>query len=340
MPQSPVWDAGSPFRGLEVFDSEHGLIFFGRTTAIGEVLAQIRRCAERVNEELSRKELAENSGDKMGSVIESDAQPGTDGNSSAPATFLLVSGMSGVGKSSLIRAGVLPLFAKEGVIEGVNLWRHAIFRPSDATGDLLEGFVRTIADAAVVPELAAGGVTITDLVSEIRKNPTGLDIPIAGALAHAAAVAMKNKEADLRAQLDANRQQGRTNDVSRIERELKELRAGKACLLLIIDQLEEIFTVAKINEAPETRKQFISMLACLARTGRVWIIATMRSDFFARCAELPELMQLKQGEGHYDLLPPTKAEIGQIIRQPASAAGLRYETYTENGLEICLDEVI
>jgi len=45
----PVWSAGSPFRGLEVFDREHELIFFGRTKAIGEVIGQLRRRAQQVD---------------------------------------------------------------------------------------------------------------------------------------------------------------------------------------------------------------------------------------------------------------------------------------------------
>src|SRR6266851_4645730 len=101
---------------------------------------------------------------------------------------------------------------------------------------------------------------------------------------------MKEKEGKLREQLCDSQQRGRANDASRLERELKDLKPGNARLLLVVDQLEEIFTVQKINEAPEIRKRFLSVLASLARTGRVWIIATMRSDFFARCAELPELM--------------------------------------------------
>jgi hypothetical protein len=50
----------------------------------------------------------------------------------------------------------------------------------------------------------------------------------------------------------------------------------------------------------------------------------MRSEFFARCAELPDLVILKAGQGQLDLLPPTFAEIGQMIRYPARDAALRW----------------
>ena len=50
----------------------------------------------------------------------------------------------------------------------------------------------------------------------------------------------------------------------------------------------------------------------------------MRSDFFARCAEIPELVALKAGQGQLDLLPPTFAEIGQMIRYPARDAALHW----------------
>ena len=51
----------------------------------------------------------------------------------------------------------------------------------------------------------------------------------------------------------------------------------------------------------------------------------MRSDLYPRLTDLPILMSLKEGDGQFDLLPPTMREIGQIIRLPAAAAGLRFE---------------
>ncbi len=85
-PRFRVWTAGSPFRGLETFDFDHSPIFFGRTKATSEVLDALRAQA-------------------------SQGRP-----------FVLVLGMSGCGKSSLVRAGVLPLLTQPGVIEGVGLW--------------------------------------------------------------------------------------------------------------------------------------------------------------------------------------------------------------------------
>ena len=81
----------------------------------------------------------------------------------------------------------------------------------------------------------------------------------------------------------------------------------------------------------------VRLLAAFAGSGLVWVIATIRSDFFHRCGEIPGFSALKDGLGSYELLPPTGPEIAQIIREPARAAGLRYEETADRGR---LDDVL
>ncbi|WP_297421905.1 hypothetical protein [Clostridium sp.] len=103
-----TWNKGSPFRGLEYFNEEYSKVFYGRTRDIGEI---------------KEKFLYQ---DAIGNP------------------FLLVLGMSGCGKSSLARAGVLPLITELGVIEGVDLWEKAIFTPSESPKDLIHGLLKSL----------------------------------------------------------------------------------------------------------------------------------------------------------------------------------------------------
>jgi hypothetical protein len=98
--------------------------------------------------------------------------------------------------------------------------------------------------------------------------------------------------------------------------------------VLVIDQLEEIFSDASVT--PGQRQAYVRLLLTLARSGLVWIIATLRSDYYQRCAELPDLMALKK-DGTYDLAPPSPAELQQIITRPAAMAGLRFELQPQRG---------
>jgi len=99
---------------------------------------------------------------------------------------------------------------------------------------------------------------------------------------------------------------------------------------LVIDQLEELFTTSAISVAD--RQLFIRLIGNLARSGAVWIIATLRADFWHRAAEIPELVALAQGIGRLDVSPPSPAELAEMIRKPAQAAGLGFEVHAETGL--------
>jgi hypothetical protein len=260
------WHKGSPYRGLQAFDEEYAPVFFGRTRATGEVRDALARQAA---------------------------------NGRA---FVLVFGMSGCGKSSLVRAGVLPTLTQPGVIEGIGLWRSCVFRPGDAARDLLDGLARALLGPSALPELEAAGMNASELAALLREAPQRAVAPLRMGLQSAS-----QKVAD----------------------QEKLLRPPAARLALGVDQLEELFTLELVGA--REREGFVSALSALARSGLVWVLATMRSEFYPRCAELPELVALKEGDGQYDLLPPSFAEIQQIITQPARAAGLKFEVDNERG---------
>jgi hypothetical protein len=269
----PKWQEGSPFMGLQAFDVQHAPIFFGRTKAIGDLLNAFRK------------------------------------QSTAGKAFVLVLGMSGCGKSSLVRAGLLPNLIQPGVIEGIGLWRHGIMRPADTSGDLVDGLAATLLRPTALPELESAGTDVKELAQLLRESPKGAVALVKSALMQAAQEVARNE---------------------------KLAEVPQARLALFVDQLEEIFTLEHISAAE--REVFVRAISELARSGMVWVSATLRSDFYARCVELPELVALKEGTGQYDLLPPTPSEIGQMILQPARMAGLRFEENPQSN--VSLDDVL
>src|ERR1051326_7489214 len=87
--------------------------------------------------------------------------------------------------------------------------------------------------------------------------------------------------------------------------------------------MEELFTAGTITA--DERAAFIRCLDALARSGRVYVLATMRSDYWHRAAETPLLVEMAAGEGRLDLLPATQDEIFEMIRRPTEAAGIEFE---------------
>ncbi|AXA90346.1 winged helix-turn-helix domain-containing protein [Massilia sp. YMA4] len=110
------------------------------------------------------------------------------------------------------------------------------------------------------------------------------------------------------------------------------LPAGGVCLF--VDHLEAIFR----HVGEWQRTAFVAALEALARSGRMLVVLACRNDFYPELMTSAPLCALKARGGHFDLAPPGPAEIAQIIRLPALAAGLRFETDAASGAR--LDDVL
>ena len=259
--QRLYWDPsekGPPFRGLDVFEFEHSPIFFGREDEIVAIRSQLREQACR------------------------------------GCAFLLISGPSGSGKSSLVRAGVLPDVCAHELDSEIHRWRWLAVRPSELGEDMLAGLIQKLTSQEVLPELKAWSDDI--------------EIP--------------SDRKDLREWI--------SKFTLRVKDALKGAGKGGTRLIVLVDQLEELFS-RKSNSAEESQG-FFEVIEALARSRVVWVVATVRSDFYQECQKVPALVQMKQGAGHYDLSPPGPNDLLRVITRPAAVAGLRFEQQGEKNL--------
>ncbi len=214
--------------------------------------------------------------------------------------FALIVGASGAGKSSLIHAGVLPLLMQEGGFDGVCAELVATVSPGDAP---------LLALARALTQWAPRGWPLF-LESEIPQ--------LAASLAD---------DVDM--------------VITRIRAGFERLAAGRkqtgsrSLAVLFIDPLEALLAG---GVSSRERDGFARALAGLAQSGVVAIIGACRSDFYPRLAEIPRLVELKSGGGHFDLLPATAGEIGEMIRKPAQAAGLKFGSDSES--QARLDDIL
>ena len=266
------WKDGSPYRGLEVFKEEHERVFFGRSRAVAEIRARLTATTQ---------------------------QPGR-------VPFLLVLGPSGSGKSSVVRAGLVPELTTRNRVPGVDAWRRCIVRPSESGPEPLLALATAIFDA--LPEMQDGDYSQPEEVARHVWSalPAEAPRPVVGAL-------------------DRWARRAATED-----------RPPVTNLLIVIDQLEELF-----RWDPSAQSEFIRLVGSLARSGRIWVVATFRNDFYPQLAANLELRRLTDAGAQYDLPPLGQIEFSEIVRRPAQAAGLSFEI-AEDGRrldDIILDDV-
>ncbi|HEY3887017.1 MAG TPA: hypothetical protein VGL73_00480 [Caulobacteraceae bacterium] len=262
---------GSPYRRLESFDPSHAEVFFGRRRAIRQVIARLQTRA-------------------------------LDG-----CAFLVVVGMSGAGKSSMVKAGVVPWLTKAFIPSDVDEWRHCILRCDLILDDPALSVARALSDADCLPELGEGDYGEPETFAKlIREAPSSAAAPIAAALRRAGEAMRGKKKLD---------------------------HVAKVQLVVVFDQLE-----ALLLGPAASRDLLVPLMDAMARSGAIAVIATLRSDYYPEFQANPGLMALKTDGASFDLAPPNVLEINEIIEWPARAAGLGLQQDGEQDLAALLNK--
>jgi tetratricopeptide (TPR) repeat protein len=218
---------------------------------------------------------------------------------------VVVIGASGAGKSSFVRAGVSHSLLRENVDPETVEWRRAVVMPREAEEHWGRRLAAALTSAGALPEAAGAGLTVDRLGEAMQ-----------GSLRSAWELGL----------LPAFRR-------------VSEQAGGAVRLLLIVDQLEELFTGQRFAETE--RRAFLEAVVFLAKTGWIRVILTLRSDYYAAAQVEPAFMDLKGNPaaeacpGWFDLLPPGPASVRALIERPAALSGLRFEREpgTGRGLE-------
>ena len=255
--QGPVWDRvlrGSPFPGLSAFDATHGSVFFGRGVAIEQAVRRLRRAGEE-------------GGDR--------------------AAFLLVIGASGSGKSSLLRAGLLPRLTLPGAIPQIDLWRMAVVTPG--TDPFLSLAEALLADNALGPELRDGIFSSREMLAKQLAGDVEIAVaPLRDALGRAAA---------------------------QRQREAKFDTPRPARVVVAVDQAERLF----LETGAQTATAFADLLAVLVRKDLIYLIMALRSDAYTYFQAVDFLVSLRRAGVTFDLVPPSLAELEEIVTRPVAA---------------------
>jgi hypothetical protein len=215
----------------------------------------------------------------------------------------IVTGDSGVGKSSLCRAGVIPAIV-DGALGAGRAWKALTMVPgrrplaalAAAFGDP-DLAARVLADPEELPrELQKRARAIRHETAEAKRST---DEPAASATGSDKAAASPTGEAKPRPDEPA-----------------------EGGVILFVDQLEELVTV---GDAAEVAALETGLARLAEGAPGVRLLATVRADFLARIAALPRLgPELSRLLYFVAPLPPER--IRDVITGPAAATGVSFES--------------
>lgn len=208
----------------------------------------------------------------------------------ARSRFVAVVGMSASGKSSLVRAGLIPK-VRSGAVERLlrrsepdrkrerRAWRIVTMRPGDAP---IANLATALQDAGFAPSGLSSRASAAAIRSTLEAGELGL---------------------------------------------VQVVKAGAGAddsVLIVVDQFEELFRFRRLTQtAPDNLSEsFVKLLLAASdfADARIYVLITMRADFFGDCAifrGLPEKVQA----GLFLVPRLSLANLRQAIEGPVTVAG-------------------
>jgi hypothetical protein len=171
--------------------------------------------------------------------------------------FLAIVGTSGCGKSSLVRAGLLPDLNSGFMAKAGSRWRIAICRPGgNPTGNLAIALNRPV-------------ISVNETAEKSEETDLTISTAITEAILHRSSFGIV--------------------DVFRRHRSHKQEN-----LLVLVDQFEELFRFKESSgfaNAHDEAAAFVKLLLKAAEQPEIpiYIVITMRSDFLGDCAQFRDL---------------------------------------------------
>ncbi|MFI5357987.1 MAG: AAA family ATPase, partial [Opitutales bacterium] len=191
--------------------------------------------------------------------------------------LVAVVGTSGSGKSSLVRAGLLPAVLGGGMAQAGSAWEIAVMRPG---GSPLAHLARALCEAGLYDADAEDA--LFHLQATLSRSRNGL-----------------------------------------IEAVRQSRAAAGSKLLLVVDQLEELF---RFNRASATSQEeaigFVNLLlhATQQADQNVYVVLTMRSDFLGECSQFLGLAEAVN-DGEFLIPRMTRDQIQEAIEGPVRVRG-------------------
>ncbi len=295
-----TWQGESPFPGLRPYQAKDAQVFFGRSAQISTLLGRISQQV------------------KFGRA------------------FCLLLGPSGSGKSSLVNAGVLPNLMGRNGYDGIGVYSNTTLDLADVSKDrLMTDLASAMLDWDINDTPVFEGFSADRLAALLEDDPQQVIALCHSALGNSA-LGHNVQSHNTQEPADSASEQSKDGALENEGLVAKQSNYATPLLALFVDRLEVLLSSPQFSQSQ--RETFVALLETLANSGAILVLSACRNDFYPSLVNYSSLMAGKSSGAHFDLAPPTRAELLQMIRLPASAAGLSWQQDSASAMG--LDELL